>query len=855
LASRASGLDLLVGADLGHYRLVEKIGAGGMGEVYRARDEHLARDVAIKVLPPGTLRDESARKNFRKEALVLSRLNHPNIATIHDFDTQQGVDFLVMEYIPGITLSEKVAAGPLPQKEVLRLGVQLAEGLSAAHEHGVVHRDLKPSNLRLTSDGRLKILDFGLAKIWHPLTDSVATKSISETHAMAGTLPYMAPEQVQGKEADARSDIFALGAVLYEMSTGVRPFEGESQIIVANAILEKDPEPISKRQPATLPVLEHVVQTCLAKNPKERYQPARDVRLELKWAAESLTTRGTASKTVVKSPFVWMPWAIAGVTVLLSIVGVIVAPGRKVSQPKYHMVGYREGILQNARFSHDGQTIIYSGQWEGRPPEISIARVGSPESRPLGLASATLAAISPSDELAVIEGCVNVFVLDCKGTLGTVSLAGGAPRQVSANVAFADWSPDSKQLAIVIDDPNDARLESPPGHVLYRRSSGWLGHPRFSPDGKLIAFENHPLGSDDGTIDVVDLEGHQRISKSWWSIEGLAWSPNGKEIWFAGGKSDAGWADAIRAITLSGRDRVVLTMPWVRLLDVSRDSRVLMARQNWRGVLRGLFPGDSEEHPYSWLDETAPNAISSDGKALTFREGGEIYYLANEGQGYYRKTDGSPAVSLGAGAGTISPDGNWIATYSRKKKLAVQPVEPGTPRELSTPDLTTIENLSWSDDNRMIVYEGLTTAGDWNVYKQKVDGGDPILVAHKGRSTLPSMSPDGSVVAIHEDQKGISLYRDGKSQPESLKGALPTETPIRFVNGGHTLLVGHSTVSERDINITLINLNTGYRQVWKHIPYVYSPNYRALVVTSDLKYYAYITSRYSTDLYLVENLH
>ena len=243
MASRTLGQDLRVGLELGHYRIAEKIGAGGMGEVYRARDEHLARDVAIKVLPPGTLIDESARKHFRKEALILSQLNHPNVATIHDFDTLQAVDFLVMEYIPGITLSEKVAAGPLPEKEVLRLGVQLAEGLAAAHEHGVVHRDLKPGNLRVTSDGRLKILDFGLAKLWHPVTASAATESLSETQAMAGTLPYMAPEQLLGGEIDARTDIHAAGSVLYEMATGKRPFAEVEQAQLIGAILGRSPVP------------------------------------------------------------------------------------------------------------------------------------------------------------------------------------------------------------------------------------------------------------------------------------------------------------------------------------------------------------------------------------------------------------------------------------------------------------------------------------------------------------------------------------------------------------------------------------------------------------------------------------
>ena len=282
MASRALGQDLLVGFELGHYRIAEKIGAGGMGEVYRASDEHLARDVAIKVLPPGTLTDESARKHFHKEALILSKLNHPNVATIHDFDTQQGVDFLVMEYIPGITLSEKVAGRPLPEKEVLRLGVQLAEGLAAAHEHGVIHRDLKPGNLRVTSDGRLKILDFGLAKLWHPVTDSAATESLSETQAMAGTVPYMAPEQLLGGAIDARTDLHAAGSVLYKMATGQRPFAEVEQAQLIAAILHRPPRPPTALNPQVSPELGRIIGKCLEKEPENRYQSAKELAVDLR---------------------------------------------------------------------------------------------------------------------------------------------------------------------------------------------------------------------------------------------------------------------------------------------------------------------------------------------------------------------------------------------------------------------------------------------------------------------------------------------------------------------------------------------------------------------------------------------
>jgi serine/threonine protein kinase len=215
----------LVGHTLGHYRIVEQIGAGGMGVVYRARDEQLERDVAVKVLPPSTLLDESSRKRFRKEALALARLNHPNVATVHEFGSQDTTDFLVSEYIPGVTLDTKLAIGALAEKEVVDLGIQLAQGLNAAHEQGIVHRDLKPANLRLTPDGRLKILDFGLAQLMPHPSDLGATATLTQSQEVSGTLPYMAPEQLRGAVADARTDIWAAGAVLYEMATARRPFE------------------------------------------------------------------------------------------------------------------------------------------------------------------------------------------------------------------------------------------------------------------------------------------------------------------------------------------------------------------------------------------------------------------------------------------------------------------------------------------------------------------------------------------------------------------------------------------------------------------------------------------------------
>lgn len=272
----------MVGRTLSHYSIVEEIGKGGMGVVYKARDNHLDKDVAIKILNPGTLTDEVARKRFRREALSLAKLIHPNITTVHDFDTQDGIDFLVMEYIPGAMLSDKVASGPLPEAEVIRLGAQLAQGMSAAHQQGLVHRDLKPGNLRVTPDNRLKVLDFGLAKLLRPEAEvNVNSSRTVVAPEDAGTLPYMSPEQLRGETTDARADIFAMGAVLYEMATGKRPFPETHPTRLIDSILNQNPEPPSKIHQAVSAGLDRTIMKALEKSPVRRYQTAQELLADL----------------------------------------------------------------------------------------------------------------------------------------------------------------------------------------------------------------------------------------------------------------------------------------------------------------------------------------------------------------------------------------------------------------------------------------------------------------------------------------------------------------------------------------------------------------------------------------------
>ena len=290
-----SALSVTIGQTLGHYRILERIGAGGMGTVYRAHDERLDRDVALKVLPPSGLGNDEARRLFRKEALALSRLNHPNIAAIYDFDFDAGVDFLVMELITGITLASKLARGALSEDEVLQFGQHIAQALEHAHGYGVVHRDLKPGNVIIRSDGQLKVVDFGLAKLV-TIDASAPTETLSGAHGFAGTLPYMPPEQLWGKPPDFRSDIYSAGVVLYEMATGKRPFEGKVPTAISEAILHATPVPPRQLTPAISPGLESIISKCLQKEPASRYQTARELSAGLQQVRTSTASITTGPK-------------------------------------------------------------------------------------------------------------------------------------------------------------------------------------------------------------------------------------------------------------------------------------------------------------------------------------------------------------------------------------------------------------------------------------------------------------------------------------------------------------------------------------------------------------------------------
>jgi eukaryotic-like serine/threonine-protein kinase len=368
---------LTSGTKLGPYEIQSPLGAGGMGEVYRARDTRLGRDVAIKVLPQHLSSNAELKERFEREARAISSLNHPRICTLHDVGHQDGFDFLIMEYLEGESLTERLKKGPLPLKETLKIGMDVSEGLDVAHRAGIIHRDLKPGNIMLTKNGA-KLMDFGLAKATLSGLAAAASnapflsaaRTMSEASPMSplttagtviGTIQYMSPEQIEGKEADARSDLFALGAVLYEMTTGKRPFEGKSQISVASAILEKDPEPISRLQPLTPPAFDHVVSTCLAKDPDDRFQTAHDVRLELKWIAASAPQLAMPAIGANRERWIWIS---AVVLLLAALAAVYFHTSPNVLQPTWSQILAPENTSFDyfagpVIVSHDGRKLAF----------------------------------------------------------------------------------------------------------------------------------------------------------------------------------------------------------------------------------------------------------------------------------------------------------------------------------------------------------------------------------------------------------------------------------------------------------------------------------------------------------------
>lgn len=852
------------GARLGPYEISGVIGAGGMGEVYRARDPRLSRDVAIKLLPASFSSDVQRLSRFEQEARSAAALNHPNILAVYDLGTQDGSPYIVSELLEGETLREKLRGGPLPLRKAVDYAIQIARGLAAAHDKGIVHRDLKPENLFVTDDGRVKILDFGLAKLTRPEADGNSQTLVhtvdSEPGTMLGTVGYMSPEQVRGRVADHRSDIFALGAILYEMVSGKRAFQGDTAADTLSAILKEDPPELNAINPRVSPALEGIVRHCLEKNPNERFQSSRDIAFDLELLSDSSSSSRVAPLAPLRSRRKWWIAAMSAVLLLLISYAMVFLAGRHSSKPVspiFHRLTFRHGSIRAARFAPDGQTIVYGAAWAGKPVELFTTRFDSTESRSLGLETGQLLGISSTGELAVLLHPETPEPFRQRGNLARVPLAGGAPREVLENVEWADWKADGA-LAIIRRVDGGAgtsfnQIESPPGKIIYSPRA-WVSHLRVAPRGELLAFADHVPSGDDGSVTVIDADGKVRArSHHYSSVQGVAWSADGREVWFTA--APFGAERALYAMDLSGKERMVLHVPSILTLhDISRDGRVLLGKDDAQIGMVARGPDDKTERDISWFDWSVLAALSKDGKTVLFSETGEA--VGADYGIYLRNIDGSPAIRLGEGAfGDLSPDGKWAASVNLQtpSQLELLPTGVGEPRVLTHDN---IEHLftRWHPDGKYILFVGQEAGHGRRTYLFDLASGTTRAVTSEGTAGTV-ISPDGSKFLTTANGRDFSVCKfegDGSSQP--VKGMLPNEQPIQWDADSKHLLV-----ATRQIPVTVFRLDpdSGQRQAWKQIITIDPAGVESVAgIAFDSRgdTYAYSYYRVLSELYVVHGL-
>ena len=873
-------MPLAPGSRLGTYDIVGQIGAGGMGEVYKARDTKLDRFVAIKVLPPALAEVTDFLARFEREAKAVAALSHPGILGIFDFGTFEGTTFAVMELLEGETLRDRLRAGPLPPRKAVDFACQITQALAAAHGKGIVHRDLKPENLWITQAGRLKILDFGLSRQL-PAALGASGRSQLPTQALAtgsepglllGTVGYMSPEQVKGEPADARSDIFSFGVVLYEMLSGSTPFKGDTPVQTLNAILEHEPVELVTTKGDLPPALERIVFHCLEKHPEARFQSARDLGFALSALS---TTSGTGSGLPGKhSPRTREINTVIAAALLgaMTLGAVWFYRQRASSLPvRFTALTQREALTTGARFTGGGKSVVFSEApscWSD--PDTFLASLDEPlKHRKLVEGPTSLAGLSPSEDLAVIEkpGFLNGWPHYFSGDLSVGRLGQSEPRQVQDDVSAMDWSPDGKTMAILRRQrPRGMTVECPPGKVLGTTES-WFSNLRFSPDGKRLAWALHPIAGDDGgTFQVLELGSGQpakAIGETWSRANGLAWHPLTGELWVGG--SDA-YTGELAAYDLAGHKRTVISLPYVTFLyDIDVKGRVLMG-QGMIAIACTIVDADGKTTPLggdfvqlmaatrdgryfllsdvtSWKDFTMEVHLQQRGKELP-------RILARTGweRGAF-SADGSTAV-------LCVNDGDAL-------KLRLFPVAGGTSRDLSLGSLAEVLHFEWDAKGRIWVL-GRPKGGALGLYQVEAGKEPRALPTALPTDTLDFSIPPGTsdaIVAVR-GQNLLRLPLDGGATSTlgtSLTSLLITPWPMengeRFLgweDSGKAFFT--SKDSRAPVHVERVALADGKRTPYRTyqnpdanwaVPYTVVDGGRTLVA---------IRPRFSMQLFLAEGL-
>jgi Tol biopolymer transport system component len=862
-------MTLGTGTKLGPYEILAPIGAGGMGEVYRARDPRLTREVAIKVLPASFSQDADRLKRFEAEARAAGVLNHPNITAVFDFGTNpsDGSPYIVTELLEGETLRSRLGPGAISPRKAIDYAVQIAKGLAAAHEKGIVHRDLKPENVFLTKDGRVKILDFGLAKLKldgaeSGQTDAGTVSGGTQPGVVLGTMGYMSPEQVRGKAADKRSDLFSFGTILYEMLSGQRAFKGDTAADTITAILSKEPPDLSQTNKDVPPGLDRIVRHCLEKNPEERFESARDVAFDLEaLSSVSSATGVTAAPAPVRRARWVGPALLAAAVALAAGLGAGYRYGKRagfVPPPAFQQLTFRRGEVYSARFAPDGQTVIYAAAWDGRPVELFATRTDRPESRMFGLVGADLLSISRGGEMAVSLDRHNYTAFVRTGTLAEIGVSGGvAPRQISDDVQWADWAPDGKDLAVIRDVKLTSQLEYPIGKVLYQ-TAGWLSHPRVSPDGSAVAFLEHPArGDDGGSVAVVDRSGKKRTLGSRFASEwGLAWNPSGAEVWATGAKVGAN--RALYGLSLGGKERLLARVTQsLTLQDISADGRVLVSHDSIRiGILAG-GAGFAKERELAWLDWSSLFDVTEDGKTILFSETGE-----GSGPSYstfIRNVDGSPPVRLGeGGAQALSPDGSWAAVQvgGETRSVVLYPTGSGEKIVLDTAGLEIQGAGAFTPDGKRYLFTANEPARGPRIYILDVPSGKPKAITPEGyRGFSGGVSPDGTQFLVVGPDRKRYAYPIAGGEPRTIPGLGDGDAIAGWSPDGRHIYV----YARRDVPGRLFRLDVANGK--RELMYEVMPadasgivDIAPIIPTADGRTYVYGFQRTLSDLYIVEGL-
>src|ERR1700733_6915869 len=825
---------LTSGSKLGPYEILAPLGAGGMGEVYRARDTRLGREVALKILPHSFASDADRLRRFEQEARAVAALNHPNILAIHDIGEQDGSPFIVSELLEGSSLRSELESGALSSRKAAEYAVQIAHGLAAAHDKGIIHRDLKPENVFITRDGRVKILDFGLAKLASNAAPNQAsagmtlTSSPTEAGMVMGTAGYMAPEQVRGSNVDSRTDIFAFGAVLYEMVSGKRAFRRETAAETMTAILKEDPPEFSEMELAhpVSPGLERIVRRCLEKNPEQRFQSAKDLAFALE--ALSGTTFRTGSHAAIQSAAIQTAaeekkqsaWLVGAAAVALGVVlGLAVAwymrPAAS-APPTFKQVSFHRGEVLEALYAPDGKTLVYSARINGEPLDTYIVREEYPEAVSAGMHGAALLSISRQGVMAVLMRPHYYAHRQWIGTLATSPMGGNAPRELLENVAAADWSPDGSEMAVIDFVNGKFRLQYPIGKVLLE-TGNWLSDLRISSDGKQLALFRHPPNQDDrGDVILVDRSGQvTTISPGWESLEGLAWSASGKEVWFSA--ADSGEQYCIRAVTLAGKQRTVYcgTSPTI-VDDIAPTGRTLISAGTSRVAMGMVEHRSTEERDLSWLDNPYGPVLSGDGSVIAFTD--QSGQAGSEYAVYVRKTDGSPAVHIGGGGfvADLSMDGKWALVLlpgDATARLQVVPVGTGQARVLHW-DGIQLRWAHWFPDGKRILLVADLAGQPQGLYLTDVNGSTPKLLFPGTEFCL--VAPDGQSVLVFDNGAWFVRSVEGNNS-KKITGMQPwsVEFPIGWAADGKHVFI--QAPSETGITIYKMDLDSGAREVWQVI--------------------------------------